>query len=68
MEAANRGASEAGQRSIALGISLPLNKCNECADPELHLGSIIFSYESLFLYHPKAVFVFSVALNNGRII
>jgi len=60
MEAANRGASEAGQRSIALGISLPFEQgVNEYADPELSFEfHYFFIRKFYFLYHAKAVFVF----------
>ena len=60
MEAANRGASEAGARSIALGISLPFEQgVNQYADPELSFEfHYFFIRKFYFLYHAKAVFVF----------
>lgn len=60
MEAANRGANEAGERSIALGISLPFEQgVNEYADPELSFEfHYFFIRKFYFLYHAKAVFVF----------
>ena len=60
MEAANRGASESGARSIALGISLPFEQgVNQYADPELSFEfHYFFIRKFYFLYHAKAVFVF----------
>ena len=60
MEAANRGAHEAGERSIALGISLPFEQgVNEYADSELSFEfHYFFIRKFYFLYHAKAVFVF----------
>ena len=59
MEAANRGASEANGKSVALGISLPFNK-EECfATPELSFEfHYFFLRKFYFLYHAKAVIVF----------
>ena len=70
MEAANRGASEAGQRSIALGISLPFEQgVNEYADPELSFEFHYFSYESsIFSTMQKPFLYFRWLWNNGRII
>ncbi len=60
MEAANRGAKQAGGKSIALGISLPFEQgVNEFADPELSFEfHYFFLRKFYFLYHAKAIVVF----------
>ena len=60
MEAANRGAKEAGGRSIALGISLPFEQgVNSFADPDLSFEfHYFFLRKFYFLYHAKAIVVF----------
>ena len=60
MEAANRGAKEAGSKAIALGISLPFEQgVNDYADPELSFEfHYFFIRKFYFLYHAKAVFIF----------
>ena len=60
MEAANRGANNAGEKSIALGISLPFEQgVNKYATPELSFEfHYFFIRKFYFLYHAKAVFVF----------
>ena len=60
MEAANRGASEANGKSVALGISLPFEQGVNCfATPELSFEfHYFFLRKFYFLYHAKAVIVF----------
>ncbi len=60
MEAANRGARDAGGRSIAFGISLPFEqKLNSYCDPELSFDfHYFFLRKYWFLYHAKALVVF----------
>lgn len=60
MEAANRGAQEAGGKSIALGISLPFEqKLNPYCDAELSFDfHYFFLRKYWFLYHAKALVVF----------
>lgn len=60
MEAANRGAREAGGRSIALGISLPFEqKLNPYCDDELSFDfHYFFLRKYWFLYHARALVVF----------
>ena len=60
MEAANKGASQANGKSIALGISLPFEQgVNEFASPELSFEfHYFFLRKFYFLYHAKMVVVF----------
>jgi len=60
MEAANRGAREAGGKSVAFGISLPFEqKLNPYCDPELSFDfHYFFLRKYWFLYHAKALVVF----------
>tara|TARA_B100001248_G_scaffold260668_1_gene249548 strand:- start:1192 stop:2010 length:819 start_codon:yes stop_codon:yes gene_type:complete len=60
MEAANKGASQANAKSVALGISLPFEQgVNEFATPELAFEfHYFFIRKFYFLYHAKAVVAF----------
>jgi len=60
MEAANRGARDAGGKSIALGISLPFEQgVNPYADKDLSFEfHYFFLRKFYFLYHAKAIVVF----------
>ena len=60
MEAANKGANQAGAKSLALGISLPFEQgVNSYASPELSFEfHYFFIRKFYFLYHAKAVIVF----------
>ena len=60
MEAANKGASQANAKSVALGISLPFEQgVNKFATPELAFEfHYFFIRKFYFLYHAKAVVAF----------
>ncbi len=60
MEAANKGATKANGKSVALGISLPFEQgVNQFATPELSFEfHYFFMRKFYFLYHAKAVIVF----------
>ena len=60
MEAANKGAHQAGGKSVALGISLPFEQgVNEFASPELAFEfHYFFVRKFYFLYHAKALVIF----------
>ena len=60
MEAANRGARDAGGKSVALGISLPMEQgVNEYADPDLAFEfHYFFVRKYWFAYMAKAIVVF----------
>ena len=59
MRAANRGASEAGAKSVALGISLPFeNSPNPYVDPELNFEfHYFFTRKFWFSYLAKALVI-----------
>jgi len=60
MEAANRGASRAGEKTIGLNISLPFEQVpNPYISPDLNLEFHYFYMRKLwFLYYAKAIVVF----------
>ena len=60
MEAANRGASEAGEKTIGLNISLPFEQFpNPYITPELNFEFHYFFTRKLWLlYHAKALVIF----------
>jgi hypothetical protein len=60
MEAANRGAHRAGEKTIGLNISLPFEQHpNKYISPELNFEFHYFFMRKLwFLYHAKALVVF----------
>lgn len=60
MEAANRGASRAGEKTIGLNINLPFEQIpNPYISPELNLEFHYFYMRKLwFLYYAKAIVVF----------
>ncbi len=60
MEAANRGASRAGEKTIGYNISLPFEQYpNQYITPELNFEFHYFFMRKLwFLYHAKALVVF----------
>lgn len=60
MEAANRGASRAGERTIGLNINLPFEQVpNPYISPDLNLEFHYFYMRKLwFLYYAKAIVVF----------
>ncbi|PKL40597.1 MAG: TIGR00730 family Rossman fold protein [Spirochaetae bacterium HGW-Spirochaetae-1] len=60
MEAANRGAHRAGEKTIGLNIELPNEQgCNPFITPELNFEfNYFFMRKFWFLYHAKAIIVF----------